>query len=385
MTDDPKGGDDRGQRFVPRSPSEALRAKVAPQPPKRSRGSRNQIVVFFNLVFTVAFFIAVTAAAIAFWGKSEFDGPGPLQAQASYVVPRNASLESIANGLERSGIVSDARVFEYGVRFANVAGELKAGEYGFAPGASMRDVMEKLRAGSSLLQSVTIPEGWTVKQVYERLAAEEVLTGDLPAMPAEGTLRPDTYRVQRGTTRAEVIARMQSAQTALVKEIWARRDTDIPVKDIGEFVTLASIVEKETGRADERSRVASVFMNRLKQGMRLQSDPTIIYGIWGGSGKPADEPIRQSHIKSDTPYNTYVIKGLPPGPIANPGRAALEAVANPSTTEDVYFVADGTGGHVFAKSLEEHNANVKRYREIERAGAAERPEGDTPAAPTVAQ
>jgi UPF0755 protein len=160
---------------------------------------------------------------------------------------------------------------------------------------------------------------------------------------------------------------MQASQTALVEEVWARRDKDIDIKDIGEFVTLASIVEKETGRADERSRVAAVFLNRLKKGMRLQSDPTIIYGIWGGSGKPANEPIRQSHIKDANPYNTYVINGLPPGPIANPGRAALEAVANPSETQDVYFVADGTGGHIFAKTLDEHNANVRRYRAIERA------------------
>ncbi|BDA84040.1 4-amino-4-deoxychorismate lyase [Aureimonas sp. SA4125] len=324
-------------------------------------------MVFFNLIFSVAMLVALVAVGIVSWGRSQFYGQGPLTTSASYVVPRNSGLETIARGLEREGIISSASVFEYGVRLSSADAGLKAGEYGFEPGSSMFDVMEKIRSGQSVLHSVAIPEGWTVKQAYDRLAAETVLTGDLPPMVPEGTLRTDTYRVQRGMTRAELVARMQAAQTALVEEVWARRDSDIAIKDIGEFVTLASIVERETGRADERSRVAAVFLNRLKKGMRLQSDPTIIYGIWGGSGKPSDEPIRQSHIKDENPYNTYVIKGLPPGPIANPGRAALEAVANPSETDDVYFVADGTGGHVFAKTLDEHNANVRRYRAIERA------------------
>ncbi|KQT52923.1 MULTISPECIES: endolytic transglycosylase MltG [unclassified Aureimonas] len=364
MSDETRGGDAR--KLTPRSATEALRPSAGPVPPRRSRGARNQIVVFFNFLFSAALVILLCAAAIVYWGKTEFEGPGPLTEQASLLVPRSSSLESIASNLERSGIISDARIFEYGVRFSGVAGQLKAGEYGFEPGSSMRDVMEKLQSGSSILYSVAIPEGWTIQQIYDRIGKEEVLTGALPAMVPEGTLRPDTYRVQRGMSRAELVAKMKAAQTELVEEIWARRDADLPVKDVGQFVALASIVEKETGRADERSRVASVFLNRLREGMRLQSDPTVIYGIWGGAGKPADEPIRQSHLKSNTPYNTYVIKGLPPGPIANPGRAALEAVANPSATDDVYFVADGTGGHVFSKTLDEHNANVRRYRQIER-------------------
>lgn len=364
MSEETRGGDAR--KLTPRSASETLRPTAAPVPPKRSRGARNQVVVFFNFLFSAALVLLLMAAAVAYWGKTEFEGPGPLKAQASLLVPRSSSLDSIASNLERSGIISDARIFEYGVRLSGVAGQLKAGEYGFAPGSSMRDVMEKLQSGSSILYSVAIPEGWTVQQIYDRIGKEEVLTGALPAMVPEGTLRPDTYRVQRGMSRAELVATMKAAQAELVEEIWARRDPDLPVKDVGQFVALASIVEKETGRADERSRVASVFLNRLREGMRLQSDPTVIYGIWGGAGKPANEPIRQSHLKSDTPYNTYVIKGLPPGPIANPGRAALEAVANPSATDDVYFVADGTGGHVFSKTLDEHNANVRRYRQIER-------------------
>jgi len=156
----------------------------------------------------------------------------------------------------------------------------------------------------------------------------------------------------------------------LIEQVWAKRDADLPIKTVEEFVTMASIVEKETGKDDERAHVASVFMNRLQKGMRIQSDPTIIYGLFGGDGKPADRPIYQSDLKKETPYNTYIIRGLPPGPIANPGKAALEAVANPWRTEDLYFVADGTGGHVFAKTLDEHNANVRRWRKIEAERAA---------------
>jgi UPF0755 protein len=191
------------------------------------------------------------------------------------------------------------------------------------------------------------------------------------AMPVEGSLVADTQRFTRGTTRQSIVTKMLSAQKKLVEDIWARRTTDLPISTIDEFVTLASIVEKETGKSDERSRVASVFINRLRKGMRLQSDPTIIYGLFGGKGKPADRPIFQSDIEKATPYNTYVIDGLPPTPIANPGKAALEAVANPSQTEDLYFVADGSGGHVFASTLEEHNANVARWREIEKKRAEE--------------
>ena len=190
-------------------------------------------------------------------------------------------------------------------------------------------------------------------------------------MPAEGMLAADTQRFTRGTRRQQIIDRMVAHQKELIDEIWQRRVADLPLKDVNEFVTLASIVEKETGKGDERSRVAAVFINRLKRGMRLQSDPTIIYGLFGGKGKPSDRPIFQSDIEKPTAYNTYVIDGLPPTPIANPGRAALEAVANPSRTNDLYFVADGTGGHVFADTLDQHNENVARWREIEKKRAEE--------------
>ncbi|MCW4114157.1 endolytic transglycosylase MltG [Aurantimonas sp. MSK8Z-1] len=372
---DPETDDDRSQhRMAPQSAREALRPKAVPQPTRRSRSARSFVIVFINFLFTLAFVAVLGAGAVAYWSKSTFEGRGPLTAETTYLVPKSAGLQSIAAGLESAGIVSNSWIFTKGVQLAGAASDLKAGEYGFQPGVSMREVMDTIRSGNSILHSVTIPEGWTVKQVFDRLSSEETLTGNLPAMPSEGSLRPETYKFTRGLSRADLVAQMKSAQASLVDEIWKQRAPDLPLKDENQFVTLASIVEKETGVPEERPHVASVFINRLRKGMRLQSDPTIIYGIWGGDGKPADEPIRQSHIKSDTPYNTYVIKGLPPGPIANPGRAALEAVAKPMKSDDIYFVADGSGGHAFSASLDEHNANVRRLRQRERqddAGAAD--------------
>ena len=236
----------------------------------------------------------------------------------------------------------------------------------------MRDIMDLLKSGKSVLASLTIPEGLTVEQAFQRIAEHDALTGDMPAeMPPEGSLAADTQRFTRGATRQQIIDKMLADQQRLVEGIWNRRVNGLPLADINEFVTLASIVEKETGRGDERSRVAAVFINRLNKGMRLQSDPTILYGLFGGKGRPADRAILQSDIDKPTPYNTYVIDGLPPTPIANPGRAALEAVANPSKTDDLYFVADGTGGHVFAATLEEHNENVARWRAVEKKQAEE--------------
>jgi UPF0755 protein len=230
--------------------------------------------------------------------------------------------------------------------------------------------MELLKSGKSVMYSLTIPEGLTVEQALQRVAQEDTLSGDMPqTVPPEGSLATDTLRFTRGYSRQQIVDKLLADQKKLVEEVWQRRAPDLPLANIDDFVTLASIVEKETGKGDERSRVAAVFLNRLAKGMRLQSDPTIIYGLFGGKGKPADRPIYQSDIDKQTPYNTYLINGLPPTPIANPGRAALEAVANPSKTDDLYFVADGTGGHVFASTLEEHNQNVARYRALQKKQA----------------
>jgi UPF0755 protein len=288
----------------------------------------------------------------------------------TFLVKPNTGVAAIADQLERREMISDARIFRLGVRAYDNDAALKAGEYEIKPHASMRDIMELLKSGKSVMYSLTIPEGLTVEQAWQRVAEQQELTGAMPgAMPTEGTLATDTLRFTRGATRQEMVDKLLADQKKLVEDVWQRRTTELPLANIDEFVTLASIVEKETGRSDERSRVASVFINRLNKGMRLQSDPTIIYGLFGGKGKPTDRPIYQSDIDKLTPYNTYLINGLPPTPIANPGRAALEAVANPSKTSDLYFVADGTGGHVFAATLDEHNENVARYRALQKKQA----------------
>ncbi|WP_409068163.1 endolytic transglycosylase MltG [Agrobacterium vitis] len=353
--------------FIPKSPSEALRPERVPQPPRRSRRARSQVVVFLNFVMTLLVFACIAAVAAFYYVVSAFQDPGPLPTNANFLVRNGAGVSEISTSLERNGMISDARIFRYMTStYLHDGDTLKAGEYEIKAGASMKDILELLRSGKSILYSVTLPEGLTVKQMFDRLAKDETLEGDLPkALPPEGSLRPDTYKFTRGTKRQEVVDQMLDGQKRLVDQIWANRSPDLSLKTKEQFVVLASIVEKETGKDDERAHVASVFLNRLQKGMRLQSDPTIVYGLFGGDGKPADRPIYQSDLQKQTPYNTYVIKGLPPGPIANPGRAALEAVANPWRTSDLYFVADGTGGHVFASTLDEHNANVRRWRKLE--------------------
>ena len=360
------------QPIVPKTASEALRPELGTPPPKRSRASRSQIVVFMNFVVTSAIFAILVAGVALYVGKREFDGPGPSTTTTNFMVRPNTGVAEIADQLERRGLISDSRIFRLGVRAYDHDSGLKAGEYEIKAGASMRDIMELLESGKSVLASLTIPEGLTVEQAFRRIAEHEALTGDMPAeIPPEGSLIADTQRFTRGATRQQIIDKMLADQKRLVENIWKRRVSGLPLADINEFVTLASIVEKETGITDERSRVAAVFINRLNKGMRLQSDPTILYGLFGGKGRPADRPIYQSDIDKPTPYNTYVINGLPPGPIANPGRESLEAVANPSKTKDLYFVADGTGGHVFAATLEEHNENVARWRAVQNKQAEE--------------
>ncbi len=377
-------GNDRsangGGPFIPKSPNEALKPERVPEPPRRSKKARSQIIIFLNFVMTMIVFACVIAVAGFYYVIREYQSPGPLEVNTHFVVPGGAGLAQISQSLERSGIISDARIFRYITATYMRDGEtLKAGEYEIKAGTSMKDIAGLLESGKSILYSVSMPEGLTVQQMMARLATDPVLEGSLPnELPPEGSLRPDTYKFSRGTKREEILTQMRVAQERLIDQIWERRDANLPVKTKQEFVTLASIVEKETGKDDERAHVASVFINRLNKGMRLQSDPTVIYGIFGGAGKPADRPIYQSDLDKATPYNTYQIKGLPPAPIANPGRAALEAVANPWRTNDLYFVADGSGGHVFAATLDEHNANVRRWRklEAERAkttGATEQP------------
>jgi UPF0755 protein len=263
------------------------------------------------------------------------------------------------------------------------AGALKAGEYEFKKAASMRQVLDTLVEGKSISHKITLAEGLTSQQIVERIQANPELKGTLTEIPAEGTLLPDTYRFQIGDSRQDIIERMQVAQQKFLAKVWQERDSDIVVQTPEEALILASIVEKETSRADERPLIASVFENRLRKKMRLQSDPTIIYGLVGGKGV-LDHPITQEELDRETAYNTYKINGLPPTPIANPGRAAIEAVLKPAKTKDLYFVADGTGGHAFAPSLDEHNKNVAQWRQIERA-KREQEEAEAAAAAAAGQ
>lgn len=306
----------------------------------------------------------IAVVAVLAWGWAEFIAEGPLVQAKTVILPEGASRSEIAGILEKEGVISDGRVLNGAAILWSLRGKtLKPGEYEFQPSATMANVLEAIAAGRVVTYKLTIPEGWTSQMALARINGNEILSGD--AVPAsavpEGAIVADTAVFRRGMTRAKLVKDMMAAQADTVDDVWARRPADSPVKSKEQLVVLASIIEKETGVPEERPRVAAVFLNRLKQGMRLQSDPTIIYGIAGGKGK-LERPLTREDIDAATPYNTYQIEGLPPGPIAIPGRAALEAVVEPAKTEDLYFVADGTGGHAFARTLEEHNANVAKWR-----------------------
>ncbi|BCJ90849.1 hypothetical protein IZ6_15840 [Terrihabitans soli] len=366
-----------GGGFFNRGPSAASPPEPPPPPPgskkrpvKRSERSRGTFITGANWAITLLIVVLFTAAAAVHYGQKEFDAPGPLQAETDLAVPRGSGPRDIAERLQQAGAIGAGKMsywfFVAGTRMTGSHSKLQAGEYRIPAAASMRQIVEMISGGNVIEHTVTVPEGLTSKQIVTRLMGESLLTGTVREVPPEGTLLPETYKVQRGTERQALLDRMAKDQTKLLNEIWAKRNQSVPVKSPIELVTLASIVEKETGIASERPRVASVFVNRLNKKMRLQSDPTIIYGLVQGAGT-LGRPILRSEITKPTPYNTYVIPALPPGPIANPGRASLEAAANPMKTNDVYFVADGSGGHAFASTLAEHNANVTRWRALDKA------------------
>lgn len=365
------GGEDASRpeahRIVhPRSPRQAIAPERMPPPP--SRRARHPLVIIGNAILTGIVLLIIAAGVALYLGKEMFEAPGPLDRERTVVIPRASGIRDIADILRRERIIDRPFIFVAGALVSRSTGDLKAGEYLFEANVSMREVLETLIEGRAIQHQVTIPEGLTSEQIVQRLNENEILTGEIDAIPPEGTLLPETYKVVRGTTRKQLLARMAAAHRRLVQETWERRAPDLPVKTIEEFVTLASIVEKETGKADERSRVAAVFINRLKRKMRLQSDPTIIYGLVGGKGS-LGRPLTREDVERATPYNTYTVDGLPPGPIANPGRASLEAVANPSRTKELYFVADGSGGHVFATNYDQHLKNVARWREYQKEQA----------------
>jgi UPF0755 protein len=315
---------------------------------------------------TLLIVLGVVAAGLAGWGVNAWRAPGPLTEEALFEVPRGATLDRVAADLERAGVIESATLFRIGARYARRAESLRFGEYEVPAGASMREVLELLGSGRVVQYAVTIPEGLTSWEIVELLKGEEILDGEIDAIPSEGALAPETYSVSRGDSRGDLIARMRARQERLLAEAWAVRGPDIAVSTPEEALVLASIIEKETAVADERQRVSAVFHNRLRRGMRLQSDPTIIYGITEGEG-PLGRPLTRSDINGPTPWNTYVIPGLPPTPIANPGRDSIFAAVQPIQTDELYFVADGTGGHAFARTLSEHNRNVAAWRAIERA------------------
>ena len=363
--------------------------------------------------------VMVAAAGLLAWGREQFTGPGPLEQSICFRVERGASLSAVSRALEEQGAVSDARIFRIGADYSGRADALKFGSYLVVPGSSMTQILESLTAGGqstcgrevnfriSVASSevvlreldpatnryvevvkfdpaaeaapadyvdvaeaddirwrVTLAEGVTSWQVVDALKRAEFLTGEIAEVPPEGTLAPDSYEVARGADRAALLAEMAARQSAALAELWAARVEGLPYDTPEEALIMASIVEKETGIADERRRVASVFVNRLEQGMRLQTDPTVIYGVTRGEGV-LGRGLRQSELRRETPWNTYVIDGLPPTPIANPGRLSIEAALNPEESDFLYFVADGTGGHAFARTLAEHNENVARWRAIE--------------------
>jgi UPF0755 protein len=306
---------------------------------------------------------ALLGAGLAWWGWQRYTGPGPLAQDTAIIVQKGTGMAAIAAELAEDGVVRSPREFLLATRLGETSRPIRAGEYAVPAGLSLQGLVELLRSGKTVVRRFTVPEGLTSAQIVELLETEPALTGEVGEAPPDGTLLPETYHFSYGDSRAELVGRMRTSMTQALAEAWAARQPDIPVTSPEQAVTLASIVEKETAVAAERPRVAGVFVNRLRLGMKLQSDPTVIYALTGGKG-PLDRALTRADWRFESPYNTYFIDGLPPGPIANPGRESLMAVMKPEKHEFLYFVADGTGGHAFAVTLDDHNRNVAKWREI---------------------
>jgi len=323
--------------------------------------ARNLLLVF------VAFWIVLVVAGgtVAIWGISAFDTPGPLAESRRVVIPKGAGLGEISRRLSAAGVVANPLLFRLGVQLFGQGRPLRAGEYRFVAAASPRQVMELLIRGETVLRRITLAEGLTTRQIFAQIARQKGLVGPIDMPPEEGRLLPETYYFALGDRRDALVRRMRDAMTRTLDELWNARAPDLPYKSKTEALILASIVEKETAVDGERPLIAGVFVNRLRKRMRLQSDPTIIYGLTRGAG-PLNRPLRRSEIARPTPYNTYVIAGLPPGPIANPGRASIAAALKPARTRYLYFVADGSGGHAFARTNAEHLRNVAKWRRLSR-------------------
>jgi UPF0755 protein len=335
------------------------------------------------LAATATFSLFLIAALVAAWSVFYAPGPSARVGETTIVaLPSGAGVSAIAATLKSAGVIRSTDMFKAAATLTGADRKLRAGEYEVPSGASLRSVLVLLVEGRVVRHYVTLPEGWSSAQAIDILNNQAILTGTVEVTPDEGSLWPDTYEISRGETRASVVARMSRAHDDNLARLWAARSPNTVVRTPEEAVILASIVEKETALAAERPRVAAVFTNRLRSGMRLESDPTIVYGIT--QGRPLGRGIRRSELDRQTPWNTYQIDGLPPTPIANPGREAIAAVLNPPETTDLFFVADGSGGHAFARTYPEHLANVARWREIERRKAGLPPTVPAPVAAEAA-
>jgi UPF0755 protein len=320
---------------------------------------------FFLAILAV---LAIMVAGAAEWAAAAWTQAGPAAIAGNetvVLIAPHTKVHDIAQQLQDAHVLNYALVFELDLHLHQMNDKVKAGEYAIPSHASLADIAAILVSGKSIQHKLTAAEGLTSDMIYKLVVADPVLTGDAGPQPAEGTLLPETYLFTRGITRAQMLARMEKAQEKFLAQTWPGRESGLPIQTMAQAVTLASIVEKETSLPEERRHIAAVFVNRLKAGMKLQSDPTIIYGI--SKGYPLGRGIRESEILGATPYNTYVIAGLPPAPICNPGKDSLAAVLNPETSNDLYFVASGQGGHVFAATVAEHNKNVIAYRALEKA------------------
>lgn len=368
------------RRMIVRSPAAAIHPETVPEPPQHVEQERKERPLT-NFLSGLLSFIAIFAACLAglfLLAERQIYAPGPLENDKVVLV--RGSTSEVIDRLEREGVVDKAFLLTLYWQLTGRASQIKGGEYQFKKQASLDQVTTTLIEGKTIKHSLTIAEGKTSQEIIELLLADSNLAGEIKDIPKEGTLLPETYKFDFGMARSKLIDHMTQEQMKLVREIWAKRDPDLPLASPQDLVILASIVEKETGKADERPRVAGVFVNRLLKKMRLESDPTVVYGLVGGKGS-LGRGLTKAELEQSTPYNTYTLPGLPAGPITNPGRAALEAVANPSRTKDLFFVADGTGGHVFAETYEQHLKNVAKWRQIEGQKSESAPSVATPAAP----
>lgn len=321
------------------------------------RGPGKYIILLF--VGSIAF-----AALFFYLGYRSFYAAGPAGQDAVYILPQGQGVIRTAWELEQKGVITSRNIFKLGVKLSGVEHHLKAGEYDIPAYASMSDIVAILSTGKVIQHPLTIIEGWTSWQIAAYLNGLDTLVDPLTELPREGSVLPDTYLYARQTSRHDLIRRMQMRQLDFLDEVWDKRASGLPFVSAGQAVVLASIVEKETAKAQERAHIAGVFINRLIKNMRLQSDPTVIYGL--DRRGSLNRSLRKSDLKSDNPYNTYRIRGLPPTAINHPGRAAIVAVLHPLETDDLYFVADGTGGHAFARTLRQHKNNVRRWRQIKK-------------------